>query len=247
MLLNTVNYGPSIYDLLLIDIETVPQYQDYLQLTEVWQSLWCDKISKIMPENFSPEECYLQRAGILAEFGKVICISTGYFINDKDNELVLRVKSIYGDDEKLLLESFKDLMDKMYKHNKHFEFAGHNIREFDIPYLCRRILINELQLPAPLQIHGAKPWEVKMVDTLQWWKFGDYKNYISLNLLANVLNVPTSKTDMDGSMVQHVYYKENNLPRIVEYCQRDVVVVANVILRFKNLPLLKEENITIVT
>jgi len=109
------------------------------------------------------------------------------------------------------------------------------------------MLINELQLPAPLQIHGAKPWEVKMVDTLQWWKFGDYKNYISLNLLANVLNVPTSKTDIDGSMVQHVYYKENNLPRIVEYCQRDVVVVANVILRFKNLPLLKEENITIVT
>ncbi len=247
MLLNTVNYGPSIYDLLLIDIETVPQYQDYLQLTEVWRSLWCDKISKIMPENFSPEECYLQRAGILAEFGKVICISTGYFINDKDNELVLRVKSIYGDDEKLLLESFKDLIDKMYKHNKHFEFAGHNVREFDIPYLCRRMLINELQLPAPLQIHGAKPWEVKMVDTLQWWKFGDYKNYVSLNLLANVLNVPTSKTDMDGSMVQHVYYKENNLPRIVEYCQRDVVVVANVILRFKNLPLLKEENITIVT
>jgi len=247
MLLNTVNYGPSIYDLLLIDIETVPQYQDYLQLTKVWQSLWCNKISKIMPENFSPEECYLQRAGILAEFGKVICISTGYFINDKDNELVLRVKSIYGDDEKLLLESFKDLIDKMYKHNKHFEFAGHNVREFDIPYLCRRMLINELQLPAPLQIHGAKPWEVKMVDTLQWWKFGDYKNYVSLNLLANVLNVPTSKTDMDGSMVQHVYYKENNLPRIVEYCQRDVVVVANVILRFKNLPLLKEENITIVT
>jgi len=247
MLLNTVNYGPSIYDLLLIDIETVPQYQDYLQLTEVWQSLWCDKISKIMPENFSPEECYLQRAGILAEFGKVICISTGYFTNDKEKELVLRVKSIYGDDEKLLLESFKDLIDKMYKHNKHFEFAGHNVREFDIPYLCRRMLINELQLPAPLQIHGAKPWEVKMVDTLQWWKFGDYKNYISLNLLANVLNVPTSKTDIDGSMVQHVYYKENNLPRIVEYCQRDVVVVANVILRFKNLPLLKEENITIVT
>ncbi len=212
MLLNTVNYGPSIY-----------------------------------AENFSPEECYLQRAGILAEFGKVICISTGYFTNDKEKELVLRVKSIYGDDEKLLLESFKDLIDKMYKHNKHFEFAGHNVREFDIPYLCRRMLINELQLPAPLQIHGAKPWEVKMVDTLQWWKFGDYKNYVSLNLLANVLNVPTSKTDMDGSMVQHVYYKENNLPRIVEYCQRDVVVVANVILRFKNLPLLKEENITIVT
>jgi 3'-5' exonuclease len=109
------------------------------------------------------------------------------------------------------------------------------------------MLINSLELPTPLQIHGAKPWEVKMVDTLQWWKFGDYKNYVSLHLLANVLNVHTSKTDMDGSMVQDVYYKENDLARIVEYCQRDVVVVANVILRFKNLPLLHEENITIVS
>jgi DNA polymerase elongation subunit (family B) len=247
MLLNTINSGPPVYDLLLVDIETVPQYQDYMALSDLWKSLWCDKISKIMPENFSPEECYLQRAGILAEFGKVICISTAYFTNNEDKELTLRLKSIYGDDEKFILQSFKDLITKFYKHNKHFEFAGHNIREFDIPYLSRRMLINGLELPAPLQIHGAKPWEVKMVDTLQWWKFGDYKNYISLHLLANVLNVPTSKTDMDGSMVQHVYYKENDLPRIVEYCQRDVVVVANVILRFRNLPLIKDENIVIVS
>jgi len=247
MLLNTINSGPAIYDLLLIDIETVPQYQDFAALSDLWKNLWCDKISKIMPENFSPAECYLQRAGILAEFGKVICISTGYFTSNEDKELTLRIKSIYGDDEKIILHSFKELITKVYKHNKHFEFAGHNIREFDIPYLCRRMLINGLELPAPLQIQGARPWEVKMVDTLQWWKFGDYKNYISLHLLANVLDVHTSKTDMDGSMVQNVYYKENNLPRIVEYCQRDVVVVANVILRFKNLPLLKEENITIVS
>jgi hypothetical protein len=247
MLLNTISSGSAISDLLLIDIETVPQYQDYMALSELWKSLWCDKISKIMPENFSPEECYLQRAGILAEFGKVICISTGYFTKNEDKELALRIKSIYGHDEKNILQSFKELITKVYRYNNHFEFAGHNIREFDIPYLCRRMLINSLELPSPLQIHGARPWEVKMVDTLQWWKFGDYKNYISLHLLANVLNVHTSKTDMDGSMVQDVYYKENNLPRIVEYCQRDVVVVANIILRFKNLPLLKEENITIVS
>ncbi len=246
MLLNTVNTGQAIYDLLLIDIETIPQYQDYMQLSELWKALWFDKISKTMPENFSPEECYLQRAGILAEFGKIICISTGYFTNNEDKELTLRIKSIYGHDEKLVLQSLKDIINKIYRHNKRFEFGGHNIREFDIPYICRRMLINELELPACLQLHGAKPWEVKMVDTLQWWKFGDYKNYISMHLLANVLNIPTSKTDMDGSKVQHVYYKENDLPRIVEYCQRDVVVVANVILRFKNLPLLKEENVIIV-
>ena len=246
MQLNPVNNGHSIYDLLMIDIETVPQFQDHEQLPDLWKSLWFDKISKTVPENVTPTESYLQKAGILAEFGKIICISTGYLILNENKELTLRVKSIYGHDEKIILQSFSDLIDKLHKHNKNFEFAGHNIREFDIPYICRRMLINQMQLPAYLHLHGAKPWDVKMVDTLQWWKFGDYKNYVSLNLLANVLGIPTSKTDIDGSMVQHVYYKEKNLPRIVEYCQRDVVVVANIVLRFKNLPLLKEENVIIV-
>jgi DNA polymerase elongation subunit (family B) len=244
--MNTVNNEQSVYDLLLIDIETVPQYPEYAQLPESWKSLWNDKISKTVPENFSPEDSYQQRAGILAEFGKVICISTGYLCMNESKTLTLRLKSISGDDEKLLLQSFIEITDKLHKHNKNFQFAGHNIREFDIPYLCRRMLINHLHLPSYLNLHGAKPWEVRMVDTLQWWKFGDYKHYTSLHLLANVLDVPTSKTDIDGSQVQHVYYKEKNLKRIVEYCQRDVVVVANLLLRFKNLPLLQEENIAIV-
>jgi DNA polymerase elongation subunit (family B) len=142
-----------------------------------------------------------------------------------------------------LLKSFAALCDKFCSSRKDILFAGHNIREFDIPYICRRMLINNLPLPACLQLNDKKPWEVKMFDTLQWWKFGDYKNYISLHLLANVLGVPTSKTDMDGSMVQDVYYREKNLQRIVDYCQRDVVVTANIILRYKNLPILAEENI----
>lgn len=247
MLSNSVNNGPSIYDLLMIDIETVPQYPDYAQLPESWKSLWFDKISKTVPENVPPEQSYLQKAGILAEFGKVICISTGYFTTNENKDITLRLKSIYAHDEKEVLQSFTALTEKLHKHNKNFEFAGHNIREFDIPYICRRMLINQMPLPAYLQLHGAKPWDVKMIDTLQWWKFGDYKNYVSLNLLANVLGIPTSKTDIDGSMVQHVYYKDNDLQRIAAYCQRDVVVVANILLRFKNLPLLKEENIVIVT
>ena len=245
--MNNVTGNDSIYDLLMIDIETVPQYPVYAQLPESWKSLWGDKISKTVPENLSLENVYQQRAGILAEFGKIICISTGYFYTDGNKNLSLRLKSIAGDDEKTLLRSFIEITDKWHKHNKNFQFAGHNIREFDIPYLCRRMLINQLTLPSYLSFHGAKPWEVRMVDTLQWWKFGDYKHYTSLHLLANVLNVPTSKTDIDGSQVQHVYYEEKNLPRIVEYCQKDVIVVANLILRFKNLPLLSEENIVIVT
>jgi len=204
-----------------------------------------DKISKTVPENSDPAETYAQRAGILAEFGKIICISTAFFLEDEQKQLRLKVKSFYGDNERDLLNTFSEMCMKLQR-SRQFQFAGHNIREFDIPYICRRMLIQQMQLPDFLQIHGAKPWEVRMVDTLQWWKFGDYKNYISLNLMAHVLDVPTSKTDIDGSMVQDVYYKEKDLPRIVEYCQRDVVVVANVLLRFRQKTLLTDADVIIV-
>jgi DNA polymerase elongation subunit (family B) len=234
-----------ISNLLLIDIETVPMVQHFSDLNENWQQLWVDKVSKSLPEN-TPEESWKMRGGIMAEFGKIVCISTGYFFDDENKGKCFKIKSICGDNEIQILEAFITLCDKFYKLNKHFAFGGHNIREFDIPYICRRILINHLPLPEYLSLHDKKPWETKMFDTLSWWKFGDNKNYTSLNLLANALNIPTSKTDIDGSMVQDVYYNENDLQRIVEYCQRDVVVVANIILRFQNLNLLKEENIVIV-
>ena len=182
----------------------------------------------------------------MAEFGKIVCISTGYFYEDENKNKCFKIKSISGHDETQVLQGFMTLCDKFYKLNKNFIFGGHNIREFDIPYICRRILINNLPLPEYLWLHDRKPWETKMFDTLSWWKFGDNKNYTSLNLLANALNIPTSKTDIDGSIVQDVYYTEQNLPRIVEYCQRDVVVVANIILRFQNMPLLKDEHVIIV-
>jgi len=236
----------ALGDIFLLDIETVPQFPSFSHLPDDWKLLWNEKLSKTMPENISPADGYTLRAGILAEFGKIICISTGYFFENADKEVCLKVKSISGHDEKALLESFVQINSKFSQVKKIFHYAGHNIREFDIPYICRRMLINQVALPEYLYLHGAKPWEINMIDTMQCWKFGDYKNYISLNLLAKVLGVPTSKTDMDGSMVQHVYYEDNDLQKIVNYCQRDVRVVADVILRFKNLPLLKEENIVIV-
>ena len=144
------------------------------------------------------------------------------------------------------MQNFLQITNSFTKIHTRFQFAGHNIREFDIPYICRRLLINNMELPPYLQLHAAKPWEIDMIDTLQWWKFGDYKNYISLNLLANVLNVPTSKGDMDGSKVRDVYYNEKDIERISAYCEKDVIVVANIILRFKNLPLLTDEYIQIV-
>jgi DNA polymerase elongation subunit (family B) len=200
-----------------------------------------------VPEGMSAEEIYHKKAGILAEFGKIICISTAFFYENEERQLALKMKSIYGNDEVEILSIFTDLCNKMQQHHRNFQFGGHNIKEFDIPYICRRLLINRLPLPECLQLHDKKPWEVKMFDTLNWWKFGDNKNYVSLHLLANVLGIPTSKGDIDGSMVQDVYYKEKNLQRIVEYCQRDVVVTANVILRFKDLPLLTDDKVIIVS
>jgi len=233
-------------NLFFLDIETVPQIEDYDLLSSSWQILWWDKISKTVPENTSPKESYRQKAGILAEFGKIVCISTAFFFDDAHKKTSLKVKSIYGDDEKELLLSFVALCDKVYARTPHFQFAGHNIKEFDIPYICRRMIVNGVQLPEYLQMHEKKPWETKMFDTLHWWKFGDHKNYISLHLLANVLDIPTSKTDMDGSMVQDVYYKEKNLRRIADYCERDVIVTANVVLRFLNLPVIEDKAVVIV-
>lgn len=234
-----------ITNLLLIDIETVPIVADYGQLNSDWQKLWIDKTSKNLSEEITPSESWKMRGGILAEFGKIICISTGYFYKNENEQQCFKIKSISGDDEVEVLKAFCDLCNKFYKHHRDFIFGGHNIKEFDIPYICRRILINQLPLPEYLWLHERKPWEIKMFDTLNWWRFGDIKNYTSLHLLASVLNIPTSKTDIDGSKVQEVYYKENDLPKIVAYCERDIVVVANIILRFKNLPLLNKEHITI--
>jgi hypothetical protein len=232
-------------NLLIIDIETVPIVENFNQLNENWQSLWIDKVSKHLPEQTN-EETWKMKGGIMAEFGKIVCISTGYFFEDVNRNQCLKIKSIYGDDEKDLLQRFLDLCNKFYKHNKNFCFSGHNIKEFDIPYICRRILINHLALPEYLWLHDRKPWEVKMLDTLNWWRFGDNKNYTSLHLLANTLGIETSKDDIDGSMVKDVYYKEKNLPRIVNYCQKDIKVVANIILRYQNLPLLNNEFVIVV-
>ncbi len=234
-------------ELFLLDIETIPQAEGFSMLDPDWQSLFLDKISKTMPENITPEEAYRRRGGILAEFGKIICISTAFFFENEEKELCLKMKSIYGDDEKELLRSFVELCDKMLVHKSYFQFTGHNIKEFDIPYICRRLLINRMPLPVYLQFHDKKPWEVKMFDTMNWWKFGDVKNYISLHLLANVLGIPSSKTDMDGSMVQDVYYKDKDLRRIVDYCQRDVVVTANVVLRFHDRPLLTDDKVIVIS
>jgi uncharacterized protein YprB with RNaseH-like and TPR domain len=233
----------QLLHLLFIDIETIPQQKDYSLLSPEWQQLWYEKITKTVPENESVENNYKLRAGILAEFGKIICISVGFLYENKAQKVCLKVKNIFNDDETTLLNEFINTVNMFFRQHNHFEFAGHNIREFDIPYLCRRMIANQLPLPPYLQLNNLKPWEIKAVDTLQWWRFGDHKNYISLNLLANVLGVPSSKDDISGADVYRVYYEENNLLRIATYCGKDVAAVANIVLRFKGLQMVEEENI----
>ncbi|HNA00131.1 MAG TPA: ribonuclease H-like domain-containing protein [Ferruginibacter sp.] len=233
-------------NLLLIDIETVSEQPRFESLSEEWKMLWQEKVQRSLPEGISAEEFYPQRAGIMAEFAKVICISIGYF-KKEGGTYFLRVKSFFGDDEKKLLQDFLATLQQLEATNTKWNFTGHNIKEFDMPFLCRRIIINGLVIPAVMDFQNMKPWETNMVDTFQYWRFGDYKQFTSLKLLAAALKVPSSKDDIDGSMVGDVYWKEKQLPRIVTYCQKDVVTTGNIVLRFKNMPLLTEEQVVIVS
>jgi len=232
-------------NLILIDIETVPQSPQFDLLDQTWKQLWEEKTQRSLPDFTSAAEFYPQRAGVMAEFAKIVCISMGYF-HKQGNQLQLRIKSFYGDDEKSVLQNFITTVNQIDTKNSKWCFAGHNIKEFDIPFICRRLLINNLPLPAYLDFQNMKPWDTNIVDTFQYWRFGDYKNYTSLKLLAAALGVPSPKDDIDGSMVAEVYWKEKNIERIATYCQKDVLTTANIILRFKNLPLLKEEEVVMV-
>lgn len=223
----------DIYDLIFVDIETVPGFSSHAQLSDAMKEMWASKYLFFKGENDTSEEGYLKRAGVFAEFAKIVCISIGYFKTDKQtNRRTFRIKSFSGDDEKVLLSEFTQLISTAFDSGR-YHFCGHNIREFDIPFLCRRMLINGVELPAMLDISGKKPWETFDVDTMQLWKFGDFKHYTSLRLLCEIMNIPTPKDAIDGKDVCRVYWQEQGLDRIVIYCQKDIVAVARLLLKFK--------------
>ena len=232
----------AIENLFLLDIETVSSVQNFNLLNDEWKELWTEKILKSLPPDITAEEYYPKRAAILAEFAKVVCISTGYF-KKENNELKLRIKSFYSENEKDVLESFTKMLDQLHSKNSRWIFTGHNIKEFDIPFLSRRMLVNNIAIPPYIDFQNMKPWDTPVLDTLHLWRFGDYKHYTSLKLLAATLGVPSPKDDIDGSKVGEVFWEEKNLERIAIYCQKDVATVANVLLRFKGLPLLNEQQI----
>jgi 3'-5' exonuclease len=232
------------HNILFLDIETVSQQASFNGLTEDWKPLWKRKAEIILrnKEEETVESIY-SRAGIYAEFGKIICISCGVLQGSGEEKKIV-LKSFYGDDEKLILKEFVDMLNKWAADNSKY-LCAHNGKEFDFPYMCRRMIVHNIAIPPLLHLAGKKPWEVNHLDTMELWKFGDFKSYTTLNLLAHTLGIPTPKDDIDGSMVGEVYWKEKDLARIVTYCQKDVVTVAQVYLRMNGETIIKNENIEI--
>lgn len=229
----------DLQNVLVLDIETVPQYAQFDDVPDTLQKLWAAK-TQYQRKDETPDEFY-ERAGIWAEFGKVICISVGIY--KPGNLIGLRIKSYAGHNEAEVLQQFAAMLNKQ---SKNLLLCAHNGKEFDFPYLCRRMLINGIEIPAQLQITGKKPWEVGHLDTMELWKFGDYKSYTSLNLLTTIFNIPSPKDDIDGSQVNQIYWQQNNLERIVTYCQKDVIATAQLLRRFRLETLVADEDIVFV-
>lgn len=233
---------PELRDVLFLDIETVACTDSYSSLDERLKVQWSRKAAYLRRDSASTDEDLFNiRAGIYAEFGKIVCIAVGKFADNEAGELTLRTKAYYGDDEKALLNEFKSMVERLDPNC--LKLCAHNGKEFDFPYLCRRMLIHGISLPAVLNLSGKKSWEVPHLDTMEMWKFGDYKHYTSLDLLAAIFNVPSSKGDMDGSQVNQVYYQEKNLEKIRTYCISDVVVLAQLFLKLKGCSLIEDKNI----
>lgn len=220
-------------NILFVDIETVPLVKSYTDLAKGLQKEWERKakfISRGGEEE--PDTLFENRAGVFAEFAKIVCISFGSLYQQED-VWKLRLKSIINHDERQLLQEFSEMITRFVAYNQQLVFCGHNIKEFDIPFISRRMLINSMQIPTVMNMSGKKPWENLHIDTLELWKFGDYKNYTSLSLLAEIFGIPSPKDDIDGSMVASVYYNDNDLPRIAKYCTQDVITCAKVFFRLK--------------
>ena len=229
----------NLEHVLFLDIETVPQHSDYSHLDDTAKQLWEQKTQYQRKDEYLPSEFY-ERAGIWAEFGKIVCISVGYF-KLKGDMRSFRVTSFHGDEIQILKE-FKTLLQTHFNKPQHL-LCAHNGKEFDFPYIARRMIIHGITLPFKLNLFGKKPWEVPHLDTLELWKFGDYKTFTSLKLMAYVLGIPSPKDDIDGSDVRNVYYEEKDIDRIILYCEKDTITVAQIFLKLRNEPLLDEDEV----
>ena len=234
----------SLENLLVLDIETVRSHSQYEEMPERLQAQWDRKAGFLRKEEEeTAKDIYEDKGGIYAEFGKVVAISVGFFTYSGP-DLSLRVKAIFGDDESVILNEFNEVVGKF--DSKKLILCAHNGKEFDFPYLCRRMLVNNIKLPQVLDTSGKKPWEVNHLDTMEMWKFGDRKNFTSLELLATLFDIPSSKDGIDGSQVSGVYYNDHEVERIAKYCSKDVVVTAQLLLKLNQQAAIEQENIHII-
>ncbi|MBN2728591.1 MAG: 3'-5' exonuclease [Bacteroidales bacterium] len=235
-----MNNKGKLEEIMFLDIETVPLFENYSQLNPRMQGLWDKKASYLLKNEDDTTEKVYEKAGIFAEFGKVICVSVGVIQGDK-----LHIKSFYGDDENSVLKDFSRSL-SLFSKGPNYKLCAHNGKEFDFPFLCRRMLIHQIPIPEILNSQGKKPWEILNIDTMELWKFGDYKNFTSLDLLTELFDIPSPKDDISGADVARVYYEEKDLKRVVEYCQKDVVSLTQVYLRLTMQPLIQDVNIYFV-
>lgn len=242
----TENTIKHLRNILFIDIETVSQESHLDLLDKRLKKLWLKKASYLQnTDNLSDEDFYLKRASIYAEFGKIICIGIGGIFFDDNQEPTLRIKMIRGETEKDILEQFKTIIEK-HKAGANLMLCAHNGKEFDFPYICRRMLVNGISLPRILQVSGRKPWEINHLDTLDLWKFGDYKHYTPLDLLACIFNLPECKAETSGEQINHIYYVEKNTSRIEEYCAEDVKVLTQLYMKMNSWALIDETRIEVI-
>lgn len=228
-----------LQNILFIDIETVPEHEHFSDLDETTKILFAEKTAYQRKDEISPEEFY-NRAGIWAEFGKIICISVGYFVF-KNDERQFRTTSFFGEEVKIL-QDFSNLLANHFS-GAQYVLCGHNIKEFDLPFIGRRMVIHGLQIPYKLDLVGKKPWEIPHLDTMELWKFGDYKHFTSLKLLTHILGIPSPKDDIDGSQVSEIFYVNNDIDRIIIYCEKDVLAVAQVLLKLKRAEILHDDEV----
>lgn len=231
--------------ILFLDIETVPQQPSFDELDSTWQDLWAHKIKKQLKDDITPADLY-NDAGLYAEFGRIVCISCGYVIQ-KGNERRLHLKSYFGEDEYTLLGEFATMLTSYETKRPNLRLCAHNGKEFDFPFIARRMLINGIALPKILNVAGCKPWETPFIDTMELWRFGDYKSFTSLKLLTQVFGIPSPKDDIDGSQVASTFWNDGDLNRIVRYCEKDVQATVQLMMRYEGLPLFADDKITSVT
>lgn len=237
MFINTIKLNKVLF----LDIETVPQTYQFADVDEKTKELFESKTRFMQKDDKSYTDLYNERAGIYAEFGKIVCISVGFVVESSTGKQ-MRMKSFYHEDEETLLKQFKGLLEEHYNSPYHI-LCGHNAKEFDFPYICRRMLIHGITLPEALNIAGKKPWEINHLDTMELWKFGDFKAYTSLALLCHVFKIPTPKDDISGADVARVFYEEKDLERIKVYCEKDVVALIQLFLKMRGEALVEEGEI----